>query len=64
MSYFNKIELTPIIQSIIACELGANPVPSVADSFIAKSTPRSWSWSSTFLIERGNLTYSITASWM
>jgi hypothetical protein len=31
------IEPTPIIQSIIACELGANPVPPVANSFIAHS---------------------------
>ena len=34
-AFFNMLETPPIIQSIIACELRANPVPPVADSFIA-----------------------------
>ena len=34
-AFFNMLESLPIIQSIIACELRANPVPPVADSFIA-----------------------------
>ena len=35
LALLNVLESLPIIQSIIACELRANPVPPVADSFIA-----------------------------
>ena len=48
----------------LACELRAKPVPPVADRFIADIYTTLMKQVFTFLSESGNLTYSITASWM
>lgn len=58
------LESSPLIQSIIVCELGAKPMLPIADSFIAGSTPVECSRSSTIFSWSEKLTYGTAASCM